>query len=181
MNVGFMFGYNDFHIADFDKDRINEYLSDDKFFSINMNNYYIFILKALDTTDERYSYALINLNNQLLSSNNDTMCNESSPRIINKGGRPSFGSVEDFEDILHDWFHCKIGTKEAKNLMNLKQGNKSTWIRLQKGYKAKYGIEDNRNNIDILNSKGYNNALKIGYIKYKGQDIKYFYNNKSTL
>lgn len=86
-----------------------------------------------------------------------------------KNGRPSFGSIEDFEDTMRDWFECRIGTKEAKALIGLKQTNQSTWIRLKNEYKEKYDIVDNRNNIDILEAKGLDNNV-VGYIKYKGKD-----------
>lgn len=86
-----------------------------------------------------------------------------------KNGRPSFGSIEDFEDTMRDWFECRIGTKEAKALIGLKQTNQSTWIRLKNEYKEKYNIVDNRNNIDILEAKGLDNNV-VGYIKYKGKD-----------
>ena len=86
-----------------------------------------------------------------------------------KNGRPSFGSIEDFEDTMRDWFECRIGTKEAKALIGLKQSNQSTWIRLKKEYKEKYDIVDNRNNIDILEAKGLDNSV-VGYIKYKDKD-----------
>ena len=86
-----------------------------------------------------------------------------------KNGRPSFGSIEDFEDTMRDWFECRIGTKEAKALIGLKQNNQSTWIRLKKEYKEKYDIVDNRNNIDILEAKGLDNSV-VGYIKYKDKD-----------
>lgn len=86
-----------------------------------------------------------------------------------KNGRPSFGNIEDFEDTMRDWFNCKIGTKEAKALIGLKQNNQSTWQRLKKGYKDKYNIVDNRNNIDILEAKGLDNNI-VGYIKYKDKE-----------
>lgn len=88
---------------------------------------------------------------------------------IKKNGRPSFGSIEDFEDTMRDWFECRIGTKEAKALIGLKQSNQSTWIRLKNEYKDKYNIVDNRNNIDILEAKGLDNDV-VGFIKYKGKD-----------
>lgn len=86
-----------------------------------------------------------------------------------KNGRPSFGNIEDFEDTMRDWFECRIGTKEAKSLIGLKQNNQSTWQRLKKEYKDKYNIVDNRNNIDILEAKGLDNNV-VGYIKYKDKD-----------
>ena len=67
MKTGFMFGYDDFYITDFnDEANIERYLKDNKILSINMNDYYIFVLKAIDTTDERYSRSLLSLNNQIL-------------------------------------------------------------------------------------------------------------------
>ena len=88
---------------------------------------------------------------------------------IKKNGRPSFGNIEDFEDTMRDWFECRIGTKEAKSRIGLKQTNQSTWIRLKNEYKEKYNIVDNRNNIDILEAKGLDNNV-VGYIKYKDKD-----------
>ena len=132
-------------------------------------------------------YYIVPLNNGGYNTDSNKVylchkCAKLSPlSVIKKNGRPSFGKAEDFEDTLYDWFHCRIGTKEAKDIIGLKQSNQSTWTRLQKEYMLKHDIEHNRNNIDVLNGKCYNNALKIGYIKYKGQDIRYFYNNKSTL
>lgn len=88
---------------------------------------------------------------------------------MKKNGRPNFGHIEDFEDTIRDWFNCKIGTKEAKELIGLNPNNQSTWSRLKNEYKEKYNIEDNRNNIDILDSKGLDTYV-IGYIKYKDKN-----------
>lgn len=87
-------------------------------------------------------------------------------------GRPSIGSAEDFKDTLKDWFNCKIGTKEAKERIGLPVGNQSTWNRLRVEYMQLNGIVDNRNNIDIINAKGYTTDI-LGYIKYKDKDKTY--------
>lgn len=123
-----------------------------------------------------YIVPLINGGNDI-DSNKVCLCSKCS-KLANlsdtkKNGRPSFGNAEDFEDTLKDWFECRIGTKEAKALIGLKQSNQSTWSRLKKEYKEKHNIVDNRNNIDILEAKGLDNNL-LGYIKYKDEE-KYIF------
>lgn len=121
------------------------------------------------------AYYIVPLNNggNDVDSNKVYLCRKCAKlsKLSNtkKNGRPSFGNIEDFEDTMRDWFECRIGTKEAKALIGLKQSNQSTWIRLKKEYKEKYDIVDNRNNIDILEAKGLDNNI-VGYIKYKNKD-----------
>ena len=121
------------------------------------------------------AYYIVPLNNggNDIDSNKVYLCHRcaklSPLSNTKKNGRPSFGSIEDFEDTMRDWFECRIGTKEAKALIGLKQSNQSTWIRLKNEYKEKYDIVDNRNNIDILEAKGLDNSV-VGYIKYKNKD-----------
>ena len=121
------------------------------------------------------AYYIVPLNNggNDVDSNKVYLCRKcaklSQLSNTKKNGRPSFGSIEDFEDTMRDWFECRIGTKEAKALIGLKQSNQSTWIRLKKEYKEKYDIVDNRNNIDILEAKGLDNSV-VGYIKYKDKE-----------
>lgn len=47
-----------------------------------------------------------------------------------------------------------------------------TWDRLKVEYKQKYNIVDNRNNIDIINAKGYTTDI-VGYIQYKNKEKIY--------
>lgn len=74
-----------------------------------------------------------------------------------KNGRPRVALNSDIENVLHQYIQCKIGTKEAKELIGLTEKNNSTWQRLLKEYRAKYNIIDSRNSVDV-----FANSPRIG-------------------
>ena len=69
-------------------------------------------------------------------------------------GRPKVIEYEEAEPILDKYFNLEIGMKEAKKIMGIADGNKTTWYRLTKEYKEKHEVpKDFYNNIDLLNSQ----------------------------
>ena len=69
-------------------------------------------------------------------------------------GRPKAIEYEEAESILDRYFNLEIGMKEAKKIMGIANGNKTTWYRLTKEYKEKHDVpKDFYNNIDLLDSQ----------------------------
>ena len=69
-------------------------------------------------------------------------------------GRPKAIEYEEAESILDRYFNLEIGMKEAKKIMGIADGNKTTWYRLTKEYKEKHDVpKDFYNNIDLLDSQ----------------------------
>lgn len=168
--IGVIEAIGKMELAYISEDILDDYLKDDRYFSINIDDeYYIFVRDTVDINSELYSITLTHLNQELM------ILTQMDKDKIKKVGRPKIVLDTNMENILHDYFQCKIGTSEAKERIGITQRNNSTWQRLQKEYKDKYSIIAFKNNIDNFRSNPKVDETEervIGYITLKG-DIKY--------
>lgn len=171
--VGIITALGKMELKNVTEDVLNIYLNDDRYISIGFNDYYyIFVDRDVDTDSDLYAISIAQLNQELLTLNQ--IDKDKNKKI----GRPRIILDTNIENILNDYFQCKLGASEAKQLIGITQKNNSTWQRLQKEYKDKHNIIDFRNNVDNFKSNpkiDENEERVIGYIKLKDNAKYRFY------
>ena len=105
-------------------------------------------------------------------------------------GRPNKVEYESVEDVLDDYFKCKIGKARAFELLCFSPNNKNAWYALIRRYKEENGITTSRNNIVVIMSNKVILANEssnladdriLGYIKYKDGKKLRFTKNKTIV
>lgn len=98
-------------------------------------------------------------------------------RKHDKGGRKR-KVPDNYEQILEDFFTCKVGKLETAKRLGWENNLKFTDSEWFKEFKDKHGIVKYRNNIDIKMKKAGNANGMCGYIKYKDGTIRICDNGK---
>ena len=88
-----------------------------------------------------------------------------------------FNYDDEIENILHEYFNCKIGAKEAKQRIGLSTKTTDTWYRLINTYKEKFNIPDEfKNSIDRDNIQ--EQRIKTTKQNILNKKLKEFNNHK---